>query len=60
MVTGGAAGDGRYAGDDTTDTAVVMEEAMLVCPDLIEVVSEVLVTSEAVVAIIDDFLEDDE
>ena len=59
MVTRGAAGDGRYAGDDTTDTAVVMEEAMLVCPDLIELVSEVLVISELEVAVAD-FLEDDE
>jgi hypothetical protein len=37
-----------------------MEEAMLVCPDLIEVVSEALVTSEASVAIMDGPLEDDE
>jgi hypothetical protein len=51
---------GEYVGDDTTDTAVAMEEAMLVCPDLIEVVSEALVTPEAAVAIIDGFLEDDE
>ena len=61
MVTSGAAGDGRYAGDDTIEAVVVMEEAMLVCPDLIEAVSEALVMmSEAGVAIIDGFLEDDE
>ena len=60
MVTGGAAGDGRYAGDDTTDTAVVMEEAILVCPDLIDAVSESLVTSDVTVAIVDDILEDNE
>ena len=33
---------------------------MLVCPDLIEVVSEALVRSEASVAIMDGPLEDDE
>ena len=60
MVTRGAAGDGRYAGEDTTDRAVVIEEAMLVCSDLIEAVSEALVMSEAAVAILDDFLEGDE
>ena len=59
-VTRGAAGDGRYGGDDTTDAAVVMEEVMPVCPDLIDIVSEALVTSEVAVAIVDDFLEDDE
>jgi hypothetical protein len=36
-----------------------MEEGILLCPDMIEAVSEVLVTSEAVVAIVDDLLEDD-
>ena len=62
-MTKGAAGDRRnegWAGEDTTDTAVDMEEAMLVCPDLIEVVSEALVRSEASVAIMDGPLEDDE
>lgn len=63
MVTGGAAGDGRYEawmGEDTTDMADVIEEVKLVCSDLIEVVSEALVTSEATVAMTDCFFEDDE
>jgi hypothetical protein len=61
MVTKGAAGDGRYAGEDTTDAAVAMEEAMLVCPDLIEAVSEpLLVTSGVAVAIMDVFLKGNE
>ena len=42
------------------ETAVDMEEAMLVCPDLMEAVSGVLVTSEASATIMDRLLVEDE
>ena len=63
MVTRGAAGEGRHegwAGEDTIDMVVVVEEAMSVCPDLMEAVSEVLVTPAGTGAIMDGCLEDDD
>ena len=62
MVTIGAAVEGKNdggTGGDTMDTAVDMEEGMSVRPDLIEAVSEPLVTSKASVAIMGCLLEDD-